>query len=902
MNVNSVDHTNVSSQISNNDSLLLTKLILPRRHGELVHRQRLFDKLEVGVQSLILICAPAGFGKTTLLTHWLEQQQKTPVAWLSLDEDDNDPARFLHYLIKTIQKIHPQFGQKEAGILALPQPPNVISLLRSLLNQISGVDTDFFLVLDDYHVIEDDTVHKALNYLVDHQPHTLHLAITSRSSPPLALPRMRVRRQLVEIGESELRFTHKEAAEFLNKITGLDLSSEDISVLEARTEGWIAGLQLAAISLENENDRTSFIQAFAGDDRYIMDYLTDEVLRRQPEEIKQFLLKTSVLSRLNGPLCDRLTQQNNSMELLEQLERSNMFVIPLDNKRHWYRYHHLFSELLRKQLARLQPEQLASLHRNASEWFNEKGLPHEAIKHAFEIEDFEQAARVLEQHGQRMFEEGQVPELMACYQKLPEFLIKKNPCHILRYSWSHFLSRGEIPEDLIEELQYRFDSGQLELSDNEQGQVEIDLTLMGGFRAMQQRNFSVAKNYANQAMQLCEAARISDIIPPRLLLASTYFACGELNKAEKIFRVLVDVSFSNEYLLTLNASVCGLSRVLAKQGRLNEAKNQLTDNLHRLKEKGWDEHLMDTAWVYMALSELAYQTNNLDECMRYLDDVAAAKYNDSWDFLSSMVNVRRARVYYAQGDVGKAKKYMAVIDKPEITSPLLPIFPMIEDDIFSVQIRLGDLSQADCWLSGKNFNADYEANFEQEAESVLFVRVLIQQHQADQSLLVISPLLLKAEQEGHQSLVIELLVLQALARQSQGKTRQAIESLERALDYAEEEKHIRIFLDEDAPMAALLKQALNGRQSVYAQTLLQQMGHEPTKNRIIGLSVEPLSKKEQKTLELLITGLTNKEIAEQLFVSPNTVKTHIKNIYRKLGVNNRVEAMAKGVGLLSQTK
>ncbi len=897
--MNPSDSTNLSSQMDNDDdSLLSTKLILPRCHGQLVHRQRLFDKLGTEPQSLSLVCAPAGFGKTTLLTRWLEQQ-KIPVAWLSLDEDDNDPTRFLHYVIKTIQCIYPQFGLKEASILALAQPPNVISLLRSLVNQISSLDSRFFLALDDYHVIEHDAVHEVLNYLIDHQPSQLHVAMTSRSIPPIALSRMRVRRQLAEIGESDLRFTHEEAAQFLNKITGLDLSSEDISVLEARTEGWIAGLQLAAISLEAENDRTAFIQAFAGDDRYIMDYLTDEVLRRQPEDIKQFLLHTSVLNQLCGSLCDKLTQRKNSTALLEQLETSNMFVIPLDNKRHWYRYHHLFSELLREQLVRLQPAKIVPLHRHASEWFNEKGLPHEAIKHAFEIEDFEQAATVLEKHGQRMFEDGQLLELMTYYQKLPKSIIKNHPCHMLRCTWSHFLGCGEILLDLVEELQRQFDSGQLELSDEEHAKIEIDLALMKGFLAMQQRDIAVVEDCANRAIQFCETIGMSAAIPPRLLLASAHFVRGRLDKAGEIFRLLIDDSFSSEYLLALNASICGFARVLAKQGHLNEARKLLTENLRRLQEKGWDEYLADTAWVYMALSELAYQTNNLGECMLHLENVAGIEHKDTWNVLPSMIDVRRANVYFARGDVEKAIKCIAAIKHPEIKPSLLPIFPISEDDLLSAQIKLGDMSQVEHWLATKSFEVSHEADFEREGESVLLARVLVRQGQADKALNVISPLLLRAEQEGHQTLAIELLVLQAMARQSQGKTRLAIVSLERALNAAKLEQHIRVFLDEGAPVAALLKHALAGRQSEYAQILLQQMSNEPAKNQTNDLPVEPLSHKERKTLALLVAGLTNKEIAEQLFVSPNTIKTHVKNIYRKLGVNSRVEAVAKGAGFVN---
>ncbi|MFQ5469716.1 MAG: LuxR C-terminal-related transcriptional regulator [Gammaproteobacteria bacterium] len=883
--------------MSNNDSLLSTKLILPRRHDKLVHRQRLFEKLGVEPQPLSLICAPAGFGKTTLLTSWLEQQEK-PIAWLSLGEGDNDPAHFLRYLIETIQRVFPQFGKKEAAMLALPQAPNVISLLRSLVNQINNVDVDFFLALDDYHVIENDAVHEALNYLIENQPHTLHVAMTSRSAPPVALPRMRVRRQLVEIGETELRFTHEEAAQFLNNITGLNLSSSDISVLEARTEGWIAGLQLAAISLEDEENKASFIQAFAGDDRYIMDYLTDEVLQRQPPEIKQYLLQTSILERLNGSLCDVVADTSGSAETLAQLEQSNMFLIPLDNKRNWYRYHHLFADLLREQLSRNHPEQLPSLHYKASNWFNDNGLPHEAIKHALEAGDFEQAAKVINQHGQRLFDEGQAPTLMTWYQQLPDSIIRSDPCHMLRCAWCHFIGCGEVLHDLVAELQQLFDANELELADEQRIMMEIDLSLMGGFKALQQREISLAKEHAERAMQCCLTAGMADVIPPRLLLASACFAHAELDKAGDLFRTLIDNAFTNEYLIALNTSICGLGRVLTRQGKLQAARDQLSNDLQRLREKGWDEYLMDTAWIHLALSELAYQGNELDQCLMHLEKAKAAAYQDTWETLPAMVDIRLAKTNLAKGEQEAADKCIAAINLEKIKPSLFTFFPSVEDDLFAVQLSQGDLSQADQWLSRKGLHGYNEPAPDQEWENILFVRLLIRQHHPEQALTLLTPLLLTAEQKQHRTALIELLVLQALARQAQGKTRQAIESLERALGYAENEKHIRVFLDEGAPMAALLKRALKGSHADYVQNLLKQMGDEPSLGRNDGSLIEPLSSKERKTLELLITGLSNKEIAEQLFVSPNTVKTHVKNIYRKLSVNNRVEAVSKGSSLV----
>ncbi len=443
---------------SQTELLLLTKLVPPLNQQSLVHRQRLFDLFDKqSLPPLTLICAPAGFGKTTLLVAQLEQQPH-PVAWVSLDENDNDASQFLHYLIAAIQTCHPTFGQKESIALSLPQATNFLPMLRSLVNQLNQFEQPLLLVLDDYHNINQSSSHEILNYLIEHRPSNLHLIITSRTEPPLLLSRLRVRRQLLEITEQDLRFTHQEASEFLNQISKLQLTAEDISTLETRTEGWIAGLQLAAISLNNEADKTLFIQTFAGDDNYITDYLTDEVLKHQPKEIRDFLLQTSILSKLSPSLCDAITGHHDSATVLEKLERTKLFLIPLDNKRRWYRYHHLFAELLREQLTRICPNQLTSLHRAASQWLTEHNQPHEAMQHAFAIDDFEQALATLSAHGQHLFDEGQTITLKTWYQRLPEAIIKQSPEHMLRFIWTCFLGSGEFKDSLFDELNYLLDT------------------------------------------------------------------------------------------------------------------------------------------------------------------------------------------------------------------------------------------------------------------------------------------------------------------------------------------------------------------------------------------------------------------------------------------------------------
>ena len=382
--------------------VLITKLYIPPPRPRVVPRRRLIERLNEGLhRKLTLISAPAGFGKTTLVSGWVAETDRSS-AWVSLDDGDNDPSRFLSYLVAALQTVAPDVGLGVSGILQSPQPPPIDSLLTTLLNDISSLASDIVLVLDDYHVIDAPSIDDALTFLLDHLPPQVHLVITTREDPQLPLARLRARGEMTELRTADLRFTAEAAAMFLNEVMGLDLSADDVAALETRTEGWIAGLQLAALSMQGREDIPGFIQTFAGDDRYIMDYLVEEVLQRQPEPVRSFLLQTSILDRLSGLLCDAVTGRDDSKRLLESLERGNLFVIPLDDKRQWYRYHHLFADVLRAYAMEEEPDEVAIRHRRASEWFELNGLRSAAIRHALAAGDFERAAGLIEMDALRM--------------------------------------------------------------------------------------------------------------------------------------------------------------------------------------------------------------------------------------------------------------------------------------------------------------------------------------------------------------------------------------------------------------------------------------------------------------------------------------------------------------------
>jgi len=449
----------------------------------------------------------------------------------------------------------------------------------------------------------------------------------------------------------------------------------------------------------------------------------------------------------------------------------------------------------------------------------------------------------------------------------------------------------------VDELQTELDGEAANLTHEQRIAMQVDLALLAGFRAMRQRNIEQAETFAHQAMKNCQLAGMTEAIPPRLLLATAYFAQGRLHAAAELFQRLVENSFSNKYLISLSASICGLGRVFTQQGHLQKAQDRLLKDLHRMQTHAWDQYLLDVAWIYLALGELAYQRNTLVESLEYFEKASEVATRDHWDTLPAMAEVRIAKIYLSRAKLDDVHECLGRIKNYKIRVSLLHLFPHVKEDLAALYIRMGELKNAELCLLPDTIDSNALLKPECEWENIIKARLLLLQQQPAAALTLISKLFLDAEINDRQTVVIELLILQALARQEQGQTRLAVEAIQRALIIAAAEKFVRVFIDEGAPMAALLKLTLKGASADYAAYLLNQMEGDPS---IINhkLNIEPLSAKELKTLELLISGLSNKEIAEALYVSPNTVKTHIKNIYQKLKVNNRVEAVAKGSKLI----
>lgn len=871
--------------------LLATKLAMPTTQQRRVVRSRIQNKLLAnGIAPLSVVCAPAGFGKTTALVCCLEQSQ-LPVAWLALDEGDNDIRRFLEYLVAAIQAVIPNAGAAVLPSLSSATPPNVSRLIPALITELQAESQLFILALDDYHLIENDDVHQAISLLLEHGPETLRVALTSRSTPPLPLSRMRVQGRMVEITESDLRFTEEEALRFFRESAGLDLEEKDVVMLEQRTEGWAAGLQLAALSLQGEDDKKAFIDAFAGNDRFITDYLTEEVLRLQTDTVRAFLLQSSILERLNGPLCDAVTGRDDSAELLQRLEQSDMFIIPLDSRRCWYRYHHLFSDLLKAQLLQLHRASVNALHVRASQWFNENGFPEEAMKHAFLADDFNQAIRVLSLHAQQLFMQGRFSLLGQWFERIPLNYLRGNICLLIKYAWNLYVGYGVFNDALIAEIEQFIQSDDIEATKEEIGHVTLDLILMRGFRALQNFELDEAINIGMQLLDEAACYGVNDKAAPYLQLGVTYSVGGELDKAVDALTRSEQDALSSNALVCLNGAVGCRAMCLIRQGKLNDAQDLLQQALARLKENGWDQQLVDTSWLYVGLAKVAYEQNELDIAESYLAQASGYSEMDNWDTIAAMVDIRRARIAFIQSETSNMEEALTRFDGCRIQPALLPIMPLPEFERQSLMLMSGELDAVGRWLNGLGLDASAEMPDGYENEYRLLAHYLVLNHQEDEAIIALDKLLSKAECQERTGDMVELLVLQAMAHHSLHNADKANEYLVRALKLGESQGYVRTFLDSGPAMLKMLTEVQDGDcENIVAKLL------DGFKGRVIDAPTQMetlLSKKELKTLSLLARGLSNNEIAAQSFVSVNTVKTHLKNIYSKLDVDSRHQAIQR---------
>lgn len=905
-------------------SLLTTKLYIPPVPPELVSRTRLIERLASGThRKLTLVSAPAGFGKTTLLSEWIHQKTdidsntRSPFTWLSLDRDDNDPIRFWTYFIAALQKILPSLGESCLKMLQSPNRIQIDSILTTLINEIDNKPEAPTIILDDYHLIETISIHESIDFLLEHLPPQSHLVIAGRADPPLPLARLRGHGQLNELRTSDLRFTLEETAAFFNESMALGLSEENVTMLESRTEGWIASLQMAGVSMQGRDNITDFIKDFSGTHHYIMDYLTEEVLQRQQQEIHSFLLTTSILDRMNGPLVDAVTGQHDGQEKLEQLASANLFLVPLDNERKWFRYHQLFADLLRNQLNKTQPDLLPRLHHCASKWFEQEGLMAEAVHHALAIEDFGRAADLIESIAVPLISASKLSAPRTWLTKLPTELITARPWLCVSLASVH-LAAGDF--DNAE--QYLLTAESL-ISDNK---GEKDLNTTGNYDKIRSQMTALRATLTNvqgnitQTIELCSEAlkHIPDDQPtPRCLLTwnlgVAYWMNGDLSIAMGHLDEAIALSQSTGNFFLALICLGYKADIQAKQGHLRDAAETDRRAIALGIQWGGGDPLPATSFAYISMAQVLYQWNMIDNAMAHLKQGIELSKEGAESIVAMMAFPGLALLSELENNESAVSQTLDQAKKIASASHNTKISNMVNSWTARLALARGDLSTAERWAEscqGDDFSLFHTPGAPQEFAYLTLVRVYMARGDFEDIPAILERLHRRAEAEERMSSVIEILILLSIALHAQEKTDEAMESFKRALSLAEPEGYLRIFTDEGEIAKELLQLAqTRGIATSYVNKILDVFGHSEsslsnrTETRFpttLSPISKPLSTRELEVLRLLAAGATSQEIADTLFLSVGTVKKHTENIYSKLDVHKRTLAVnrAQELGLL----
>jgi LuxR family maltose regulon positive regulatory protein len=907
--------------------LLQTKLYIPPLPRTLVSRPRLIRKLNEAVQAkLILISAPAGFGKTSLITDWLSEMAgegtslaRERCAWVSLDEGDNDPPRFLAYCMRALQRVQQGIGEAAISDLLSPKPPSPDSLLASLLNEIAQLSAPTMLVLDDFHLITEPAVHETVVFLLDNMPPPMRLIISSRADPPWPLARLRAGRMMTELRSADLRFTAEETASFLNDAMRLDLTPDQVAVLDQRVEGWIAGLQLVALSMRGQEDVSGFITAFTGSHRYILDYLVEEVLDRQPLAVQQFLLKTSILDRLTASLCDAVVGGENGQATLTQLDRANLFLIPLDDERRWYRYHHLFSDLLRNHLGQDHSEQLPDLRQRAVAWYEKQGLLAEAVSQAQAAGNVDQVIGLIERNALAMAFHGELRPLLKWLDALPDETIRDRPWLSLAYAWVlGFAGQLDDVEPYLEQAENAL--SRLTAADGSiETQVNIDA--IRGHILVARAFVTISLEDLDPGIEL--ARRALDTLPEEELILRS-LAAMMLGVA---LRLMGDLQESAQFLAKglsfsraagddhLAVTVLWETAVLEyTQGKLHRSFKTCLDALRlgQAYARRSGRQLRVSGYTLERMGGIMLEWNDLETAGRTVE--GALRLAQQWGQADVIyeVYITQAKILRTTGALDEALE--AIHHAKGISGGLSSWYALTA----SVQTALVHLAQgkadaAEHWLKNSNMSADDVVGPMYTSLYRDFARVLIALDRLPEALSLLTHLHQVAESSGMICVLIGTLSTQAVALNASGQWDQAMSALERALALAEPEGYVRAFVDEGEAIKPLLREAAaRGAHGTYVSNLLAAfptVAEVETESAGPGLRpptpaspslVEQLTDRELQVLRLLTSPLSSAEIADELFVAPSTIRSHIKSIYGKLNVHKRIEAVqrAQDLGLL----
>jgi LuxR family maltose regulon positive regulatory protein len=908
---------------SEQDVLLATKLRAPPSQPGFAPRPRLVERLDKGLaRGLILVCAPAGSGKTALLADWAHHSQR-PVAWLSLDAGDNDPARFWRHATAALDRARPGLAAQVAPLLGPPAPPSFEALATALINELAARPGEGgVLVLDDYHLIDAQPVHASVAFLLEHRPQELQLLLASRADPPLPLARLRARGQLAELRATDLRFMPEEAGALLRGAVGPELPDDAVTALAARTEGWAAGLQLAALSLRGQPDVAGFVAGFSGSHRYVLDYLAEEVLDRQPEPLRTFLLETSLLARLSGPLCDAVTGRADSQRLLERIERANLFLVPLDEVRGWWRYHELFADLLRARLRQRQPTRVAELHRAAAAWSEANGLADDAVRYALAAGDAAWAARLVERHADALLLRSEGATAQRWLAALPPGLVGSRPRLLLTQARLALLGgRVELAEGLLDAAERASESGAggidepyapstggaASLLANVPATIAIDRAYLAELRGDADR----AVSFANRALAETGEGEWMLASHARGYLGVAEWLRGRLADAERALLSTIGRwrAAGERYLAVRGCHHLG--QVRRAQGRLDAALE--TYRLALEIAAAPDRPILPATGIgHVGVAEVAYQRGELEVALEHVVEGIRrcrqlAYTQPLATGLATLAWIRQAEGNRT-GAVDAMEEAGRVAAGPGMTTLLNPV-PAQRARLLLAQ---GDLDAAARWTRERGLDADAAAGYPREPEQLVLARVLLAQDRPGQALGLLERLLAAAAAQSRIGSVIEIQGLRALAQAAGGAEAAAVASLAEALTLACPEGYVRVFADEGAPMRALLGRLVAAQRSGQPATrgvpldclarLLRAV--DPTRARggsagVPGLA-EPLTTRELEVLELLAAGRSNQRIAQELVVSLDTVKKHVSRVLDKLGAANRTEAVARAraLGLL----
>ena len=891
-------------------SLLTTKLYIPPTSTDIVLRPRLLEQLNNGgMRKLTLLSAPAGFGKSTLMSEWTRSINK-PVTWLSLDENDNNLKRFLTYFIAALQKIDDSIGQSILPSLEATDNPPLEPLMTILINEISKSELEFCIVLDDYHLITLQAIHDAIEFFLIHLPPSAHLVISGRIDPPFSLPGLRARGEMIEVRSNDLRFTESEVTTFLNDFVGLDLSPDEILALLSRTEGWITGLQLAALSMRGRQDTQEFITAFSGSHHYIIDYLIDEVLSLQSEEIKSFLLQTSILDRFSHPLCDAVLDLSNSNMTLQYLDKANLFLIPLDDERNWYRYHHLFADFLKQRLREKDSKSIPGLHRRASEWLEQNGFIVEAIDHSLLGDEYVSAARLVESIGPNMMMQSEFDQLTAWLDAIPQEIVYTWPWLCIIRAWMcQRWARLDEGEKYLQAAEQALTNESIPEPVGGEKVIRGQVAAIRALFALVKGQVPESIEYANQALEHLPEGHFNRAVAADAIGIAKR-ATGDFDGAIKILKEARHDSLEAGNRILAQAIMLELGRVQTSQGRLAQAAETFREAVH-LEYRKTQIKIPYASSASVHLANILREWDDLDAAIVHLDEGIEIGLPARMVDAITSGHAILARVHLSLGDMSEAIKACQSAERmardiPDLESETKTV---LLDSKVRLLLAQNQSLEATRFVHESGLDVTDEITFYSGFGHITLARILIysgRENPDERSLSDAQSLIIRmldiAKSVGCMREVIELLVLQSLAFEAQGLHDQALGSIEEALTIAEPEGYVRTFVDEGDPMRKLLHQvASGGNTSDYVRRLLAAFEQGKTEHSIASQSlIEPLSERELDVLKLLATELSGPEIAQELMVSLNTMRTHTKNIYTKLGVNNRRIAVrqAKELNLL----